>query len=113
MLFGFNIPQAAAFFNRIFARGRRKNVPSGSKTAAETENGAETDSAAAARLQAAAAGEKTVRNAAQSRSSSACQSAALASEGMRQSPRGERDTVPTFGPSGRQLRLNCWEKNRQ
>ena len=30
---------------------------------------------------------------------------------MRQSPRGERDTEPTFGPSGRQERLNCWEKN--
>ncbi len=34
-----------------------------------------------------------------------------ASLGMRQSPRGERATLPTFGPSGRQERLNCWEKN--
>ncbi len=32
--------------------------------------------------------------------------AALASLGMRQSPRGERLTVPTLGPSGRQERLN-------
>jgi hypothetical protein len=29
---------------------------------------------------------------------------------MRQSPRGDRLTEPTFGPSGTQLRLNCWEK---
>jgi carboxylesterase len=34
-----------------------------------------------------------------------------ASLGIRQSPRGERLTDPTFGPSGIQLRLNCWEKN--
>ena len=27
------------------------------------------------------------------------------------SPRGERETDPTFGPSGRQERLNCWAKN--
>ena len=33
------------------------------------------------------------------------------SEGMRQSPRGERDTLPTFAPSGRQLRLNAEVKN--
>ena len=33
--------------------------------------------------------------------------AAEASLGIRQSPRGERATVPTFGPSGTQLRLNC------
>ena len=25
--------------------------------------------------------------------------------------RGERETDPTFGPSGRQERLNCWAKN--
>ena len=31
-----------------------------------------------------------------------------ASDGIRQSPRGESVTVPTFGPSGRQERLNCW-----
>ena len=30
-----------------------------------------------------------------------------ASLGMLQSPRGERLHVPTFGPSGRQERLNC------
>ena len=27
------------------------------------------------------------------------------------SPLGESATVPIFGPSGRQERLNCWEKN--
>ena len=43
----------------------------------------------------------------------ASQSAAAASLGIRQSPRGERVTLPTLGPSGRQLRLNCWAKNRQ
>ena len=32
---------------------------------------------------------------------------------MRQSPRGESVTEPTFGPSGRQLRLNCWMKKRR
>ena len=35
------------------------------------------------------------------------QSDTLASLGMRQSPRGLSVTEPTFGPSGRQLRLNC------
>ena len=30
-----------------------------------------------------------------------------ASDGIRQSPRGDSVTEPTFGPSGRQLRLNC------
>ena len=35
------------------------------------------------------------------------------SDGMRQSPRGERDTEPTLGPSGRQERLNCWLKKRR
>ena len=39
--------------------------------------------------------------------------AAEASLGMRQSPLGERDTEPTFGPSGMQLLLNCCEKKRQ
>ena len=38
---------------------------------------------------------------------------ALASLGMRQSPRGDRLTEPTFGPSGRHERLNCCEKNRR
>ena len=32
---------------------------------------------------------------------------------MRQSPRGERETVPTFGPSAEQLRLNCCVKKRR
>ena len=32
---------------------------------------------------------------------------AAASLGIRQSPRGLRLMLPTFGPSGRQLRLNC------
>jgi hypothetical protein len=36
-----------------------------------------------------------------------------ASLGIRQSPRGERLTVPTFGPSGMHDRLNCWLKNRR
>ena len=30
-----------------------------------------------------------------------------ASEGIRQSPRGERHTLPTLGPSGIHERLNC------
>lgn len=30
-----------------------------------------------------------------------------ASDGIRQSPLGERETEPTFGQSGRQERLNC------
>lgn len=34
-----------------------------------------------------------------------------ASEGIRQSPRGESVTLPTFGPSGRQERLYCCAKN--
>ena len=33
------------------------------------------------------------------------------SEGILQSPRGERETEPTLGPSGMQERLNCWVKN--
>lgn len=36
-----------------------------------------------------------------------------ASLGIRQSPLGLRQTEPTFTPSGRQLRLNCWVKNRR
>lgn len=44
-------------------------------------------------------------------SASSSQSAAEASEGIRQSPRGESDTEPTFTPSGAQLRLNCCAKN--
>ena len=48
------------------------------------------------------------------RASSSCnQRSAQASEGMRQSPRGDRETEPILGPSGRQLRLNCcWKKRR-
>ena len=34
-----------------------------------------------------------------------------ASDGIIQSPRGERPTDPTFGPSGMHERLNCWLKN--
>ena len=30
-----------------------------------------------------------------------------ASLGIRQSPRGDKEILPTFGPSGRQERLNC------
>ena len=41
------------------------------------------------------------------------QSAAEASLGMRQSPRGLTLTLPTLGPSGRQLRLNCCAKKRR
>ena len=32
---------------------------------------------------------------------------------MRQSPRGDSVTEPTFGPSGRHERLNCWAKKRR
>ena len=46
-------------------------------------------------------------------SSSSSQREATASDGIRQSPRGLRATEPTLGPSGRQERLNCWEKNRR
>ena len=35
-----------------------------------------------------------------------------ASDGIRQSPRGDSVTEPTLGPSGTQERLNCWLKNR-
>ena len=48
-----------------------------------------------------------------SASALASHSAAQASEGMRQSPRGDSVTVPTLGPSGRQERLNYCEKNRR
>ena len=40
------------------------------------------------------------------------QPAGSASDGIRQSPRGERLTVPTLGPSGMHDRLYCWRKNR-
>lgn len=36
----------------------------------------------------------------------------FASLGIFQSPLGERLTEPTFGPSGRHERLNCWLKKR-
>ena len=41
--------------------------------------------------------------------------ATWASLGMRQSPRGDRLTEPTFGPSGRQERLNwlVWKKRNR
>ena len=42
-----------------------------------------------------------------------CQCAPSASVGMRQSPRGESEQLPTLGPSGRQLRLNCCMKKRR
>lgn len=48
---------------------------------------------------------------AQSLLTSSSHSAAEASLGILQSPRGESVTEPTFTPSGRQLRLNCCEKN--
>ena len=44
-------------------------------------------------------------------SASSIHSLAQASDGMRRSPLGDSATLPTFGPSGRQERLNCWEKN--
>lgn len=39
--------------------------------------------------------------------------AELASLGIRQSPRGLMEMLPTFGPSGKQERLNCWLKKRR
>ena len=39
--------------------------------------------------------------------SSSIQIRLTASLGILQSPLGERQTEPTFGPSGRQFRLNC------
>ena len=44
-------------------------------------------------------------------SNSSSHTSEQASLGILQSPLGERATVPTFGPSGRQERLNCWVKN--
>ena len=46
-------------------------------------------------------------------SSSAIQRADEASLGICQSPRGDSETEPTLGPSGRQDRLNCWIKKRR
>ena len=51
--------------------------------------------------------------AAQSDSASRSHSALTASDGIRQSPRGDSETVPTFGPSGRHERLNCCVKKRR
>ena len=45
------------------------------------------------------------------RSNSSIQIRAHASDGILRSPLGESATEPTFGPSGRQERLNCWAKN--
>ena len=39
--------------------------------------------------------------------------AAQASLGIRQSPRGLIEILPTLGPSGKQERLNCWLKKRR
>ena len=36
-----------------------------------------------------------------------------ASDDIRKSPRGESETVTTFGPSGAAERLNCCEKKRR
>ena len=44
---------------------------------------------------------------------SSSHAAADASDGMRQSPRGLSEQVPTFGPSGKQERLNCCAKKRR
>ena len=44
-------------------------------------------------------------------SSSSIQIRTQASDGIMRSPRGDTESVPTFGPSGRQERLNCWVKN--
>lgn len=49
---------------------------------------------------------------ASSRSRSAIQEATTASEGIRQSPRGERATVPTLGPSAVQSRFHWLAKKR-
>ena len=45
--------------------------------------------------------------------SSASHRAFTASEGSFKSPRGDTETAPTLGPSGRQERLNCWAKKRR
>ena len=44
---------------------------------------------------------------------SSSQIRAVASLGIVQSPRGLRLRGPAFAPSGIQLRLNCWVKNRR
>jgi hypothetical protein len=44
---------------------------------------------------------------------SAIQDSTTASAGMRQSPRGERATEPTFGPSAVQLRFHWLAKKRR
>ena len=44
-------------------------------------------------------------------SNSFIQTATHASDGMCKSPRGDTPTLPTFGPSGKQERLNCCAKN--
>ena len=44
-------------------------------------------------------------------SSSSIQIRTHASEGIIKSPRGDTESVPTFGPSGKQERLNCCAKN--
>ena len=46
-------------------------------------------------------------------SSSLCHRRTQASLGIRRSPLGDTATDPTFGPSGRQERLNCCAKNLQ
>ena len=46
-------------------------------------------------------------------SSSSIHNVFTASEGILQSPLGDRVTEPTLGPSGRQERLNCWLKKRR
>ena len=46
-------------------------------------------------------------------SSSASHKRLTASLGMRRSPRGLTDTLPTLGPSGRQLSLNSCAKKRR
>ena len=46
-------------------------------------------------------------------SSSSCHMVRTASEGIFQPHRGDTLIEPTAGPSGKQLRLNCWVKNRR
>ena len=48
-----------------------------------------------------------------SASASSSQTLPEASLGMIQAPRGPSPTEPTVTPSGTQLRLNCWVKNRR
>lgn len=52
-----------------------------------------------------------IRTEAYNVSSSAIQMETQASLGIRRSPLGDTATLPTFGPSGRQERLNCCAKN--